>query len=242
MLKIKNNIGFVYFVFFLSGFSALIYQVVWLRILIRIIGCSVYATSTVLGAFMVGLALGSWLLGRYADRKTQLLKIYAFLESGVGLTALVLPFLFDALVPVFQWTYTLTDGSAHSIARSILVFIILAIPTTLMGGTLPVLSSFLAREKSTFGHRIGSLYGVNTIGAVLGVFGTGFVLLGSIGEFNTVLFGVTGNFIAAAIAFVLNRSELPAVCPVRGLCRRAAEFRSAGLPRRSRIFLEPLPG
>lgn len=209
-MKIKTKgTGLIYFIFFLSGISALIYQVVWLRILIRILGCTVYATSIVLGAFMAGLALGSYFLGRYADRASHLLRIFAFLEFGVALSALIIPFVFDSLVPVYRWVYALTSGPTLSLVQICLVFITFIIPTTLMGGTLPVLSSFLAREESKFGSRIGSLYGINTLGAVLGVLGTGFVFLGYLGEFNTILIGVASNLCAATVAYYLDRKRTP---------------------------------
>ncbi len=204
MKETNDRTRLIFFLFFLSGFSSLIYQVVWLRMLIRVLGCTVYATSVVLGAFMTGLALGSYFFGRYADRSPRPLRLYAFLEFGIGLSALMFPFVFDLLVPVYRWVYTFTGGQMLSFVRAGLVFIALIIPTTLMGGTLPVLSSFLAREKSTFGSKIGSLYGINTLGAVLGVFSAGFVFLGYLGEINTILIGVGGTLCVAAIAYYID--------------------------------------
>jgi len=200
----------LYLVFFISGMSALIYETVWLRILIRVLGCTVYATSTVLGAFMAGLALGSYLLGRYADRARRLLRVYALLELGIGLTALAIPFVFSSLVPVYRWFYSFMSPAALSVARASLVFICLVVPASLMGGTLPVLIGFLARERSRFAHRVGSLYGVNTLGAVLGVVGAGFIFIGRLGELNTMLIAVGGNVCAAAVAFYLDSKTAPA--------------------------------
>ena len=203
----------IFFIFFLSGMSALIYEVVWLRILIRVLGCTVYATSTILGAFMAGLALGSYTLGKYVDRSPRLLRLYAILELGIALSALAMPFVFELLVPVYRWVYDFTNGSTFSIVRACLIFLCLIIPTTLMGGTLPVLSSFLAREKSKFGNRMGTLYGINTLGAIVGVIGSGFFSIGHLGEFNTILLGIGGNLCAASVAFYLNRKQVSVRSP-----------------------------
>jgi len=198
----------IFFIFFLSGMSGLIYEVVWLRILIRVLGCTVYATSTILGAFMAGLALGSYIFGKYTDRSSHLLRLYAFLELGVALSAFAMPFVFELLVPVYRLVYHLTNASTLSIVRACLVFLFLIIPTTLMGGTLPVLSGFLGREKSQFGHLIGTLYGINTLGAIIGVLGSGFIFIGHLGEFNTILIGIEGNLCAACVAYYLSRKQV----------------------------------
>lgn len=198
----------IFFIFFLSGMSGLIYEVVWLRILIRVLGCTVYATSTILGAFMAGLALGSYILGKYMDRSPHLLRLYAFLELGIALSAFAMPFVFELLVPIYRMVYDLTNASTLLIVRTCLIFLLLIIPTTLMGGTLPVLSGFLGREKSQFGNLIGTLYGLNTLGAIIGVLGSGFFFIGYIGEFNTILVGIGGNLFAASVAFYLSRKQV----------------------------------
>lgn len=198
----------IFFLFFLSGMSGLIYEVVWLRILIRLLGCTVYATSTILGAYMAGLALGSYTVGKYVDRSQHLLRLYSILEFGIALSAFAMPFVFESLVPVYRWIYGFTNESTLSIVRASFIFFCLIIPTTLMGGTLPVLSRFLAHEKSQFGNRIGTLYGINTLGAIVGVLGSGFIFIGYLGEFNTMLIGIGGNFFAASVAFYLSRKHL----------------------------------
>ena len=228
----------VYFIFFISGMSALIYETVWLRMLIRTLGSTVYATSTVLGAFMAGLALGSYLFGGYADRAKHLLRLYGLLEAGIAVIALAIPFIFSIFVPIFQAIYAHTGGASLTVLRAVIVFIILVVPASLMGGTLPVLSGYLAREKSTFGRRMGSLYGINTFGAVLGVVSTGFVLIGFIGEFNTILIGVAGNLCAAAIALILSRGqETPSEQPATPAPDETAPAEKAISPYSARIRL-----
>ena len=83
--------------FFLSGLAALIYQVVWARELELVFGSTLYAVSTILSVFMAGLALGSILFGRIADKHTAPLRLYGFLELGIGLYALLTPWSFKLL-------------------------------------------------------------------------------------------------------------------------------------------------
>jgi spermidine synthase len=169
--------------FFCSGLSGLIYEVIWTRVLLTIFGATLYAVATVLAAFMGGLALGSLAGGRIADRVDRPLRLYGVLEVLVAVTALAVPFALDLLDPLYRWIYSTGDASflQLSLIRFCLSFTVLLIPTTCMGATLPLLSRFLVRRGGTFGGRIGGLYAVNTTGAVAGTFVAGFVLIAVMG-------------------------------------------------------------
>ena len=95
----RGKLQWLYLLFFLSGISGLMYEVVWVRMLTRILGSTVYATSTVLAAFMAGLALGSLLVGRFIDRVQRPLLWYAVLELGIGFSALGTLGLPEKMVP-----------------------------------------------------------------------------------------------------------------------------------------------
>lgn len=194
----------LFLLFFLSGISGLLYQVVWMRMAIRVFGCTVYATSVVLSAFMCGLALGSWLLGRYADRAERPFRLYAILEVFAGGTALLATGLMAVLLPVYQTIFEATGGGRATLTgiQVVLVFLILIVPTMLMGGTLPVLSTALPDRKA-FSARMAVLYGMNTLGAVVGVAGSGFVLIGVLGEWGTVIVGVIVHLAVAYVAWRL---------------------------------------
>src|SRR5437762_4836738 len=99
----SSNKVLVLLLFFGSGFSGLVYEVVWMRLLSLIFGNSVYASATVLAGFMGGLAIGGFLFGRVADRTTNPLRLYGLLELMVGAFALVFPWLLKALLPVYLW-------------------------------------------------------------------------------------------------------------------------------------------
>lgn len=196
----------LYILFFLSGVSGLVYETVWLRILSRIIGNTVYATSVVLAAFMAGMALGSYLIGRLSRHSRDPLRLYALLEVGVAVTAVGLTALLLNLAPFYQQFYNLLQGNrgALTVFQSFMAFALLLVPTSLMGGTLPVLSAYTRRFGMGFAPRVGILYGLNTLGAVVGVLSSGFVLIGELGETASFLIGAALTLLVAAWAFVLS--------------------------------------
>lgn len=195
----------VYTMFFVSGISGLMYEVVWLRMLTRITGVTIYATATVLAAFMAGLALGSFLLGRYVDRRQDALRIYAVLEFFVALSALLVPLLFATFIPLYKYVYQISGESmvTGAAVRGVTSFLALLVPTTIMGGTLPVLTSCLVKRDQMFGRNFSILYGLNTFGAVFGVLLSGFVTIGELGEWITIYIGVAINLLVAVTAYSL---------------------------------------
>jgi spermidine synthase len=180
----KSNIRLIiYTLFFASGFSGLVYEVVWVRMLHTILGSTTYAVSIVLTAFMSGLAIGSFLAGRWIERKADALKIYAWIEVGIGFFAFLSPIFLNGLNSLYVWMHNQMSLSLQmvSIVRFILSFAVLIVPTALMGATLPVLSKFFVRKERSLGKDIGGLYGFNTLGAMTSCFITGFLLIPATG-------------------------------------------------------------
>src|SRR5262249_5436338 len=174
--------------FFVSGATALIYEVVWLRMLGLVFGHTVYAVTTVLAAFMGGLGLGSWVLGRYAAPFREPIRVYGVLEIAIGISCALTPI----LIWLASWLYPSLDQlltlsyEAFSFTQFLLVFAILLVPTTLMGGPLPLLSQACVRDNAACGQTVGLLYAVNTFGAVTGVFLAGYHLLPALGNSLTL--------------------------------------------------------
>src|SRR2546422_6074173 len=193
--------------FFLSGISGLLYEVAWTRMLHLLFGDTVLAVSTVLASFMAGLALGSFWSGRYVDRQPRVLALYAALEAGIGLSAVVLPVVLQALTPLYVWLHQSLHASfwLFSVVRFLLAFGLLFVPTALMGATLPVLSRYMVRNSATLGWSVGVLYALNTGGAVVGCFMAGSVLLGFLGLFQTVWIGAALNLAIAMVVLVGQR-------------------------------------
>ncbi|MBN9159373.1 MAG: hypothetical protein J0I07_00280 [Myxococcales bacterium] len=164
---------------FLSGACALIYQVAWFRELRLIFGASTAASAAVLGVFMGGLGIGGRVLGKRADRAKNPLDLYARLELGVAVAAAITP----ALVRVAQLVYLGVGGAATlgsagaTLVRLVLSVVVLGPPALLMGGTLPAMARAVEQASDAGRQRVAVLYGVNTLGAVVGTVGANFVLI-----------------------------------------------------------------
>jgi spermidine synthase len=186
--------------FFLSGATALIYEVVWLRMLALIVGHTVYAISIVLAAFMAGLAVGSLVFGRLAPRLVNPIRVYGYLELGIGVWAGAVPILLHVLVPrslELQGDLAL-PVQASALLEFLTIGVVLFVPTMLMGGTLPVLSQILGKPAEA-GRAVGTLYGVNTAGAVLGVALAGYGLLSTFGNHTTSALAALANILLGVI-------------------------------------------
>lgn len=212
--------------FFLSGFCALIYQTLWLRLLALVFGVTVYAASTVLASFMSGLAVGSLLAGYVAERTKHPLRLFGFAELLVGITALLTPWALDTVTRLYMGWYPSLAGhlTQLTLVRFLLSFSVLLLPTVLMGSTLPlVLKSALGGNRDV-GQRIGLLYGINTTGAIAGALLAGFVLIPGIGLQAAFRLAASLNALIGIAALVASTrtdgvSEEVAVA----LGRRAAE-------------------
>ena len=196
----------VWIIFIFSGASGLIYEVIWMRQLTLIFGSTVFATSTVLTAFMAGLALGSFYFGRKIDESDQSpLRMYALLEAGIGAFCLVWPLILSVLGALYVLIHRNVTSEFYtlSLIRFVLTFVVLLVPSILMGGTLPVLTRFFVKRLEQLGTNIGVLYALNTFGAVIGTVAAGFFLLEALGIRWTLGVGIAINFGVAAIALAL---------------------------------------
>ena len=199
--------------FLVSGAAGLIYEITWTRSFGEVFGNTVFAVSTVLTAFMLGMAMGSWLLGRIADRIARPLKLYALLELAIGTYALAFPTILSATDVWYRWFYRSFHPGFYSLSlvRFVLSVAILLLPTVLMGGTLPVLSRLWVNAsggtsgESRVGKSVGLLYAINTFGAVAGSFLSGYVLIRILGVSNTVYLAAAANILAGLAALGLSR-------------------------------------
>ncbi len=198
--------------FFLSGAAGLIHEVTWARLFRHVMGNTTLAIATVLSVFMAGLALGSFIGGRIIDRRSDPLRVLAFLEGTIAVYCLLLPWLIDVSQPVYRLIYQNTHASFHvvSLVRFVFCAVLLLLPATFMGATLPVLSRFFARSSSTIGSSVGTLYAVNTFGAVLGASGAGFLLLPALGVSRTILVASLLNLAVCLVSYVLHRRAVAA--------------------------------
>ena len=199
---------------FLSGASALIYQLLWLRLLGLVFGVTVHAASTVFASFMAGLALGSYAAGRFAPRIRRPLLWFGVAEWGIAITALLTPYALEGLQLLYGSLHHAapTSMTALTTARFATAFLALIVPTSLMGATLPiVMKSALARSPNT-ASGFGALYAANTAGAIAGALTAGLLLIPVAGIRRTFVAAAAANLVVGAMALVMGlRAQGPAL-------------------------------
>lgn len=185
-----------YVCLFLSGMTSLTYELIWIKQLRLIFGGTLYAISAVLCAFMVGLALGAWGISKYLQKpgrkNLNLIRLYGLLELGIGLYALVFPFLLEGLTAVYPHLVDPAAGSefGRHLTEFLLSALLMLPATFLMGATLPVIGSWsIGAQSSNIFSNLSFLYGLNTFGAVAGVLYTQFI--------GTLWLGISGTNLSA---------------------------------------------
>jgi spermidine synthase len=195
--------------FAFSGASGLIYEVVWTRLFELVAGSSHQSVTLVVATFMGGLALGSFLGGKAADRVRSPLRLYGLLVLITGAWCFLVPGLLEIARPFFGAVYRLHDGEpTHPLfvaAKLLASAAILLVPTTLMGATLPALARHVTRETAEAGPRLGLLYAANTLGAVAGAWAGGFLLIPRIGLWWTSSFAAAVDVAIGLLALSIAR-------------------------------------
>ena len=213
--------------FFVSGASALVYQVAWLRLLSLIVGVTVHAASAVLASFMGGLALGAWLGGRMADRVRRPLRAFGFVECGIAASALAVPFALDLSELLYAGLHARAPnaGGVLTLVRFVCAGAVLLVPTTLMGASLPLLARHIqsrARPDGSIVGRIGGLYAANTAGGIVGIVVAGFFAIGAYGVTATTQVAAALNLAIGSIAIGLSLLR-PADEPAEAWVRKPRE-------------------
>ena len=183
-------------IFFISGFSALIYQVCWQRMLFTGFGVDLTSITMIVSVFMAGLGIGAFFGGRIADWfPNKIITIFCAIEMGIGLFGLI--------------SYSLIMGLQHTLIHAntlllgIATFLLLLFPTFLMGATLPLLTSYFNQFIINIGESIGTLYFYNTLGAALGALTTGFVLFNYLTLSQSTYLAASLNIFISILIFVL---------------------------------------
>jgi spermidine synthase len=243
-----------FLVYGLSGFAALVYEVVWTRLLTLQMGHTVAAVSTVLAAYMGGMAIGAAAGGRIAERRSAAgaLRLYAQLEIAIGACAVALPFALAAARPVLSIAYADGDGGPlFALTRVTLSLLALAVPCAAMGATFPVAARCVVDRADRTGASAGGLYAANTVGAACGAAVSAFVLIPALGLRATTWIAVLGNIVAAVAALrIASRQDVAApptaveaVAPMGaargGRVPNARKARSAQPPDRARSRAMP---
>lgn len=191
-----ENLWRYYVLFFSSGFPALLYQIVWQRALFTIYGVNIQSVTVIVTVFMLGLGIGS-LAGGWLSTvsKIQTLRAFGIIELSIGAFGV-------CSLPLFHYVAQFTSG-ASTAATGISTFLLLLIPTLLMGSTLPLLVAFMVRRSSNVGESVGSLYAVNTFGSGVACLLAAFFLMRLLGESGSVRLAATLNFLVGGAAVLL---------------------------------------
>ena len=228
------------FMFFLSGAAALMYQIIWAKQLALIFGVTLYATSAVVTTFMAGLALGSLYFGRMVDRWKRPLVLFAILEACIGAFALVFPAILVALTRIYVVFYG-SFGDNHyvmSLLRFAMAFLVLIVPTSLMGGTLPVITRAYVLGRKKLGRDIASLYSANNIGAFVGCVSAGYIFLELFGPTGALRLAGLINMVVMAMSLYISRQWKAGPAEVQSQSNQLASgAQSGGLSRPVKVAL-----
>jgi predicted membrane-bound spermidine synthase len=192
--------AWIYAVFLLSGFAALLYQVVWQRALYAIYGINIESVTMVVTAFMLGLGIGSLAGGVVSkDARRPVLLYFAIVELGIGLFGSI-------SLGVFHAVGEVTLGMS-AVATFLVTFLLVLLPTMLMGCTLPLLVAHLVRENKNVGKSVGTLYFVNTLGSAFASAAAVLLILGHAGQSGSVRIAALLNLSVSGLAYLAHRRE-----------------------------------
>lgn len=193
-----------YVLFFWSGFPALLYQIVWQRALFTIYGVNIQSVTVIVTVFMLGLGLGSLAGGRLSTvAGIPTLRTFGFIELSIGVFGVCSMALFKYVAQFTAVASTATTG--------IVTFLLLLIPTLLMGSTLPLLVAFMVQRSANVGEAVGSLYAVNTFGSGVACLFASLFLMRLLGESGSVRLAASMNLLVGACAvFLASRAHGPA--------------------------------
>lgn len=195
-----------YALFFTSGFPALLYQIVWQRALFTIYGVNIQSVTVIVTVFMLGLGIGSLAGGRLSTLSgINALRAFGCIETCIGIFGAFSLSLFHA---VAQFT-----AGASILSTAVVSFLLLLLPTLLMGSTLPLLVAFLVRRRENVGESVGSLYAVNTLGSAVACFVASMFLMRLLGESGSVRCAATINLLVGAIAIFWSFRHSPVPAP-----------------------------
>ena len=193
--------------FFLSGFAALVYQVLWMKELSLLFGNSTQAAAATLTAFFTGIAAGNSYWGSRVSKLARPLLVYGVLELCVTLSAILYFAVYLAYGALYPFLFRIFEQAPiiFTLAKFTLALVLFFPAAFFMGGTLPVMTQYLVRNKETLGKRAATLYAINTIGAASGAIAVGFYLPRALGINNSYLLAMATTSLVALIAIILGR-------------------------------------
>lgn len=224
--------GWVLLIYFGSGMASLIDEVVWTRLLKLTLGNTVYASSIVVSMFMGGLALGAYIMSRHADRVRRPLRLYAILELFATISAISVPVILRFADAGYRALYLQWRPSPEGLLplQVLVSALIVLVPAMIMGSTLPLVAHYVTRVHDQVGRLVGRLYALNTLGAALGCFLAGFVLIRVLGVWGALVWAAVTNLAVAAAGWYLSRRSETATADETSAIRESRPERQAARP------------
>jgi len=187
--------------------TALIYEIIWIRPLSLVFGTTIYAVTTIIASFILGLAMGSWVAGRFTDRLQSPLKYFALIQIVIGFFGILLLPVFDLMPKVYLDLYHLTypNQSIFMFTQILMSMMIITIPATLMGTTLPLMMKTYSAKITTVGKDVGKLDASNSIGAFFGTLAAGFLIIPILGIHDGILVTASINIILGTVILITKK-------------------------------------
>ncbi len=187
--------------------TALIYEIIWIRPLSLVFGTTTYAVSIIVASFILGLAIGSWVAGRFTDKLENPLKYFALIQIAVGFFGILLLPVFNLMPGAYLTLHHLTypNQSIFFIAQILMSITMITIPATLMGTTLPLMMKTYSKEIATVGKDVGKLDASNSVGAFLGTLAAGFLIIPILGIHDGILVTASINIIMGVMILVTKK-------------------------------------
>ncbi len=199
--------------FLLSGAAGLMHEIVWSKMLATLIGTTAHAQAAVLVVYMGGLALGSVIFGRDADRRGHSLRRYMQLEFAIAVYCLALPVFLGVAGAVYVWVagYVFESAQLKFALRFATALLTVITPAVLMGGTLPLLASHVIHRRGQARRQVAALYALNNLGAVGGAAVAGFLTLPALGVYASLVTAAVTNVVAGILVWPrIGRDAQPA--------------------------------
>ncbi|HYM08338.1 MAG TPA: fused MFS/spermidine synthase [Terriglobales bacterium] len=231
----RSGLGLYYVLFFISGIPALLYQIVWQRALFTIYGVNIESVTVIVTVFMLGLGLGSLAGGKLSTRSSmRLLRTFGLLELGIGTFGAV-------SLNAFHLVASITAG-ASTLETGIATFVLLLVPTLLMGSTLPLLAAYFVRRTGNVGESVGVLYCVNTFGSATACFAAAWFVMRALGESGSVRLAALFNGVVALSALVLDAKSSSESAIAANLAQPVSPVDAKLIPFGLGIFLAAAAG
>ncbi len=217
----------MYFIFaFIAGLTSLVYEVIWMRYLGLVLGNTVQATALTVAVFIAGIGFGAFIFGSAADRSQNRLRLFSKIQFGAAISSFISLFILNNL-PKLSSFFSAQGFYSNRLLAILIGSLFMLTSAIFFGGAFPVLAKCVIKEKSMIKSRLGLIYAINTLGCILGIFITAFMLIRLTGMIGTQLIAIFVNSLLGLIALMRSSTTEPSAWPGALLTKPPKEILSA---------------